>query len=57
MGQSPNPGRVQFLAICLLQREDLETKEERGGMVEETAQRTGKFVNNKDKRLVGEEKI
>lgn len=35
--------------MCLLQREDLETKEDRK-KVRETAQRTGKFENNKERK-------
>lgn len=53
---SPTLGRGHFYALCLLQREDLETMED-GKEVEETAQRTGKVKNNKEKRLVREEKI
>lgn len=56
--RGPDLGRRQFYAMCLLQREDLETKEDRK-KAGETAQRTGKIEkeNNKEKSLVREEKI
>lgn len=51
-------GRTQFYAMCLLQREGLETKDDRK-KAGETAQRIRNFENenNKEKRLVREEKI
>lgn len=49
--RSPHLGRGQSYATCLLQREALETKEARK-KVEETAQRTGKVENHKEKRLM-----
>lgn len=46
-GQNPDSGRWQFYAISLLQREGLETKEDRK-KARETAQRTRK-IQNKEK--------